>query len=439
MKEASASVLQRRIEQREAHIGVIGLGYAGLPLAVAFAEAGFDVIGVDLDADRVAELNKGNSYVRDITSERLRAVLDHLGASTDGEALAQADAIVISVPTPLNKTNEPDLSFVLSAVDGVAKHLRNGALVVLESTTFPGTTQDIVLPILAQADGPHREVGRDFFLGFSPERIDPGRADWTIRTTPRVISGVTDACLAVVQALYSTIVDTVVPVSSPAVAEMTKLFENTYRAVNIGLANEMALICDRLGINVWEMIGAAATKPFGFTPFYPGPGVGGHCIPVDPHYLSWKLRTLDYDARFIRLATEINFAMPHHVVGKVSDALNDQGKPVKGSRVLLLGVSYKENVSDTRESPALDIIALLAAKGANVRYIDPHVPRLNIDELTLMSDASMVDALNSADCVVIVTAHQAFDWEQVVQEATIIIDTRNALKGHSGAAQVVSI
>lgn len=453
-----------KIEARQATVAVIGLGYVGLPLAVAFAEAGFPVVGIDIDPVRVAAINRGESYVSDVPSEQLAALSRErlvgevrpsiaggtpsahgwLWATPDYDALHEADAVIICVPTPLGKTKDPDMSHIVAATDEIAGRLRPGMLIVLESTTYPGTTEELILPRL-QALGMRGKkgrlvVGQDFFLAFSPERIDPGRTDYTISNTPKVIGGMTPACTAVARALYECIIQEVVPVSSPRVAEMVKLLENTFRAVNIALVNEVAIMCDRLDIDVWEVIQAAKTKPFGFMPFYPGPGLGGHCIPIDPQYLAWKLKTLNYNARFIQLAAEINFGMPQYVLGKIADALNEAGKPLKGSRVLILGVAYKANVGDLRESPALDLIHLLQAKGADVAYHDPYVPRLNEDELGLSCTPLTRETLQTADCVVIATDHSSYDWEWVVQHSRLVVDTRNATRGISNSqARVVRL
>jgi UDP-N-acetyl-D-glucosamine dehydrogenase len=428
-----------KIAAREAVIGIVGLGYVGLPLAVAFAQEGFNVIGVDVDAGKVDSLNRGESYVEDIPSAVLGPLVKAglIRSTTDYAAMAAADAISICVPTPLRKTKDPDISYIIHAADCLAKHMPpgQGQLIVLESTTYPGTTDEIVLPRFSQ-DG--LEVGRDFFMAFSPERIDPGRTDYTVRTTPKVIGGVTPACLEVAVALYGTVVDEPVAVSSTATAEMVKLLENTFRAVNIGLVNEVALMCDKLGLNVWEVVGAAATKPYGFMPFYPGPGLGGHCIPIDPHYLSWKLRTLNYTARFIELAAEVNSHMPDYVVGKVGDALNQERKAINGSRILVLGAAYKRDVGDVRESPALDVIHLLRERGADVSYNDPHISTVRFDGYQLSSVDLLADTVAAADCVVVVTDHAAYDWEWLAANARLIVDTRNAVKS-PGTARVVRL
>ncbi len=418
-----------KLKQREALVVVVGVGYVGLPLALAFAEAGLKVVGVDLDAARVEALNAGISHIPDVSDAALAKAVeaDSLRATTSFEELAVADAVIICVPTPLAKTRDPDLSAVISACDEVAARLHPGMAVVLESTTYPGTTEEVILPKLSAAspNGALR-VGEDFFVAFSPERIDPGRTDYTVKTTPKVVGGTTPACTEVAVALYKTAIDTVVPVSSPKVAEMVKLLENTFRAVNIGLVNEVAIMCDHLGVDVWEVIDAAASKPFGYVPFYPGPGLGGHCIPIDPHYLSWKLRTLNYDARFIDLAAQINMGMPQYVVGKVSDALNRAGRPLNGSHVLLLGAAYKADVSDTRESPSLELISHLRAGGATVAYNDPYVPRIDVDGVAMESVELSDGELAAADCVVIATNHSSYDWARIVEKSKLIMDTRNA-------------
>ncbi|MCK5922503.1 MAG: nucleotide sugar dehydrogenase, partial [Methylococcales bacterium] len=392
------------IADRTAKIGIVGMGYVGLPLAVGFAEAGFEVLGVDISVEKIELLNRAESYIEDVSNAVLQPLVasGKLKGTTDYADLADIDAISICVPTPLRKTKDPDISYIIDATNRIAAAGGAGKLVILESTTYPGTTEEVILPRLRQNGA---EVGQVFFLSFSPERIDPGRTDYTMLTTPKVIGGVTPACLEVSLALYGTIVDEPVPVSSTASAEMVKLLENTFRAVNIGLVNEMALMCDKLGINVWEVVDAAATKPYGFMKFYPGPGLGGHCIPIDPHYLSWKLRTLNYTARFIELAAEVNSNMPAYVIEKVADALNDDAKAIRNSHVLVLGVAYKPNVSDVRESPALDIIHLLMEKGANVTYNDPFVPNLERDGYALQSATLSEEMLQSTDCVIVVTNH----------------------------------
>ena len=417
----------KKIEDHAACVAVIGLGYVGLPLAVEFAKAGFRVIGIDVDAVRVGRLKRGESYIKDIPSEDLQKIIadGRFVATTALSFLAEADACCICVPTPLGKTKDPDVSFILQAARAVKSSLRRGQLIVLESTTYPGTTRELVLPMLEE-DG--LKVGVDFGLAFSPERIDPGNPTYGLKNTPRVVGGITPACTQMAVALYSQIVARVMPVSSVEAAEMTKLLENTFRIVNIGLVNEIAIMCDRLGINVWEVVEAASTKPYGFIPFYPGPGLGGHCIPVDPHYLSWKLRTLNYRARFIELAGEINAEMPEYVVGKIADALNRVKKSVNGSSVLILGVAYKRDIDDVRESPALDIIKLLCNKGAEVTWHDPYVRELKGMESLTRAEAVTSELLSQADCVVITTDHSTYDWEAIVKDATLIVDSRNATR-----------
>jgi UDP-N-acetyl-D-glucosamine dehydrogenase len=423
--------LLSRIEGRDAHVCVIGLGYVGLPLAVAFAEAGFRVTGFDVDTAKVDSINAGESYIPDIETARLRTQVDagRLDASTDPATLGQVDTVHICVPTPLGKTREPDISYVVTAADEVAKHLHTGMLIVLESTTYPGTTEDILAPRLA-AHG--LTLGADYHLAFSPERIDPGNTSFTLENTPKVMGGMTPECTRVAAAMYGTIVGEVYEVSSPAAAELVKLLENTFRAVNIGLANEMAMMCDRMGIDTWEVIRAAATKPFGFMPFFPGPGLGGHCIPVDPHYLTWKARTLNYHARLIEVAAEINAAMPEHVVNKVSTALNDREKSVRGSRILMIGVAYKRDVDDTRESPAIDVMRMLQDRGAQVDYADPFVPTLSARQ-GVIADQTAVGGLPGIcadyDCVVVGTDHTDIDWEGVLATAPVVVDTRNIADG----------
>ena len=422
--------LREKIETRQATVSVIGLGYVGLPLAVTFAEAGFRVVGIDLDGGRVESINSGESYVQDVPSEKLACLISNgLSATTNYDALHQVDAAIICVPTPLSKTRDPDLSHIIHASEEVAKRLHRGMLIVLESTTYPGTTQEVLLPRMRPANGDAFEVGEDFFLAFSPERIDPGRTDRTVRNTPKVIGGATPACLEVAKSLYECAIETVVPVSSPIVAEMVKLLENSFRATNVALVNEMAIMCDRLGVDVWEVIDAAKTKPFGYMPFYPGPGLGGHCISVDPHYLAWKMKSLDYNARFIQLAAEVNFGMPAYVLEKIANALNEQFKALKGSLVLLLGVTYKADVGDLRESPALDLIDLLREKGADVAFHDPYVSHLKVDEVSFTSVALDQKVLRSADCVVITTDHKSYDWNWVVENSALVVDTRNATRG----------
>ena len=422
----TAAVLEEKIRTRRARVGIVGLGYVGLPLAVEFAKAGFFVTGIDISEEKTRRVNAGESYVGDISSATLAQLVasGKLRATTDFSAVLELDTINICVPTPLRKTKDPDMSFILSSCQEIARHFHAGMLVILESTTYPGTTDELVLPILSESG---LQVGRDFFLCFSPERVDPGNPRYQTVNIPKVVGGCTADCTQMGRLFYSQALQTVVPVSSTQVAEMVKLLENTFRMINIGLVNEMALMCDRIGVNVWEVIDAAATKPFGFMPFYPGPGLGGHCIPIDPFYLSWKTKQAGIEARFIELAGYINGQMPHFVVDKVQNALNDAGKPVKGSRILVMGVSYKRDIEDMRESPALDVMLLLQRRGGIVSYCDPHVPALNLDGLNLKSVP--LESAADADCVVIVTDHRAFDYPLLVEKAPLIVDSRNALKG----------
>jgi UDP-N-acetyl-D-glucosamine dehydrogenase len=419
--------LKKKLHEKSANVAVLGLGYVGLPFATVFAEAGFVVIGVDPDARKVDALNKGISYIQDVETEQVARLVSagKLRATTDFSELSQADAVSICVPTPLRKTGDPDLSFILSVTDELKKYMHPGMVVVLESTTYPGTTREILLPRLGEEN--NLVVGENLFLAFSPERVDPGREDWTTINTPKVVGGITESCTDVASSWYQQALQTVVPVSSAEVAEMAKLLENTFRMINIGLVNEMAIMCDRLGIDVWEVIEAAATKPFGFMKFTPGPGLGGHCIPIDPLYLSWKLRALNYTARFIELASEINLGMPRYVTGLVQNGLNEFRKAVKGSRILVLGVAYKPDIDDIRESPALDVIGLLHQKGAIVAYHDPYIPRLVEESLELESVADLMAEVRAADCVVIVTNHSSYDYDAILEESACIVDTRNAL------------
>jgi UDP-N-acetyl-D-glucosamine dehydrogenase len=424
----SKETLLLKLQQRSAHVAVIGLGYVGLPLCAAFAEAGFRVTGVDVDPNKVDAINRSESYIPDVPSSALQSI----AATTDYDVLARCDAVSICVPTPLNKTGDPNISYIVDATQKIARHLHPGMVIVLESTTYPGTTTEILLPGLLEQN-PDLQVGRDFFLAFSPERIDPGRTDWTVQNMPKVVGGVTPDCLEAACAYYGQAIPTLIPVSSPEAAEMTKLFENTFRSVNIGLANELLLMCDKLGLDAWEILDAADTKPFGFMKFTPGPGLGGHCIPIDPHYLSWKLKTVKYNARFIELASEINTSMPAYWVQRVQNALNDVGKPVKGSRILLLGVAYKKDVDDLRESPALDIIHLLQQLGAVVEYHDPHVTHFAYNGTSLHSTANLDAALADADCVVITTDHSSYDWDQIAEKAVLLVDTRHVITTNSPA------
>ncbi|MBZ5723927.1 MAG: nucleotide sugar dehydrogenase [Acidobacteriia bacterium] len=423
--ETIAQALEDKIRTRRARVGIVGLGYVGLPLAVEFANAGFSVTGIDVSRQKVSRVNAGDSYVGDVPSATLAALVDagKLRATADFSAVQELDTINICVPTPLRKTKDPDMSFIVSSCQDMARHFHAGMLIILESTTYPGTTDELVLPMLLKSG---LQVGQDFFLCFSPERVDPGNPKFQTVNIPKVVGGCTPACTEMGRLFYAQALQSVVPVSSTQVAEMVKLLENTFRMINIGLANEMALMCGRMGINVWEVIDAAATKPFGFMPFYPGPGLGGHCIPIDPFYLSWKTRQAGIEARFIELAGYINGQMPHFVVDKVQNALNDAGKPVKGSRIHVMGVAYKRDIDDLRESPALDVILLLRQRGALVSYSDPYVPTVRLDGIQLA--ACPEEAAAAADCAVIVTDHAAFDYRALVDCSPLIVDTRNALK-----------
>jgi UDP-N-acetyl-D-glucosamine dehydrogenase len=421
VSDVSAQSAPRR--GRFGTIGIVGLGYVGLPLAVAFAEAGLDVVGVDLSAAKIASLRRGDSYVEDITSERLRAVADRLEVSGRYATLAKAEAVIICVPTPLTANREPDLGPLLASLNEVAKVVQAGSLVVIESTTFPGTTRERAVPILAESG---LEVGHDLFVAFSPERTDPGRLDFTLRSTPKLVGGVTPGCLQRAVALYEAVCDEVVALSTPEAAELSKLLENIFRSVNIALVNELAMLCDRMGIDVWEVVEAAATKPYGFMRFDPGPGMGGHCLPVDPFYLAWRAREFDMPTRFIELAGEVNQQMPQFCFEKLVRALNDVRKPVNGARVAIVGVSYKAGVGDLREAPALKIMELLREHGAELRYHDPYVPRLPAYGLASMS---LEEAVAGADVAVIVTAHPGLDVEQVAREAPLVVDYRGVTRG----------
>lgn len=430
--------LLHKIMRREATVVVMGLGYVGLPLAVEFAAAGFHVIGYDVCDEKCDFLNRGNSHIADVPDSQLKPLvgLGKFEATAQRERLRQADVILICVPTPLNKTHEPDMSYISAAADTVAAYGRAGQLVVLESTTYPGTTNEILRPCLEDVG---YTLGTDYWLAYSPERIDPGNERFGVQNTPKVVGGTTPACIELATTLYSQIVKRVIPVSSTQTAEMVKLLENTFRMVNIGLVNEVALWCHQLGIDVWEVIEAAATKPFGFMPFYPGPGLGGHCIPVDPLYLSWKMRGINQTTRYIDLAREINTAMPHYVVTRVNDVLNDEGKALRGSRVLVLGAAYKPDVADLRESPALDILKLLSEKGVELAYADPYIPEIALDGMEWEASEITDALLEEADCVLIITHHGAFPWEQIGRHSRLILDTRNALAGRSTRARVVRL
>ena len=429
--DSLAATLDARLTARTALVGVVGLGYVGLPLAVEFARGGFRTTGIDLDARKVQAVNAGTSYIQDVPGDDVARFHGEgrLAATTDFAAVTGLDTINICVPTPLRKTKDPDLSFVVSAVEQIAEYLRPGQLVILESTTYPGTTDEVVRPILEKRG---LVAGRDFFLAFSPERVDPGNERWTTRNVPKVVGGHTATCTQLAAKLYGASVETVVPVSSPRVAEMVKLLENTFRAINIGLVNELALMCDRLGISVWEVIDAAATKPFGFMPFYPGPGLGGHCIPIDPFYLSWEVKEVGFEARFIELAGHVNGAMPHHAAQKVADALNTHAKAVRGSSVLVLGVAYKHDIDDYRESPAVDVMAQLQQRGARLSYHDPYVPVIDASHWPgngdLRSVALSPESLAAADCVAILTDHRVFDYDAILTHARLIVDCRNAIR-----------
>jgi UDP-N-acetyl-D-glucosamine dehydrogenase len=430
-QQGQAMSLHDRIDSKSARVAIIGQGYVGLPLALELARSGFKVAGIDTDHDRVASLNQGKSHIPDAPSELLTEMIQasRFLAKSGMETLSEQDVIVICVPTPLRKSKDPDISYVVAAADEVARHLHRGQLIILESTTYPGTTEELLLPMFQKTG---LKVGEDFYLAFSPERIDPGNANFKVKDIPKLVGGVTPECARLAAVFYHQIVAHVSQVSSPIVAEVAKLYENTFRGVNIALANELALMCHHLGVSVWEVLDAAATKPFGFLPFYPGPGIGGHCIPVDPMYLSWKVRLNGYEAKFIGLADEINRAMPRFVVRLLTDALNELGKPVKAARILVLGVAYKRGVGDIRESPAIEIIDELLSKGAHVQYSDPFVPTLTIQDGVLVSATVNRELLRWSDAALIVTDHRQFDYELVVGETPLIVDTRNATRGIGG-------
>ena len=428
----SESRLSDRIRNGSAHVTIVGQGYVGLPLAVELAQAGFSVSGLDTNFERVAALNAGQSYTPDVDSEALRTLIraGRYEATTDTDVLGLSDVIIICVPTPLRKSKDPDISYVVAAAEEVAKRFRPEQLVILESTTYPGTTEELLLPMFEERGA---RVGVDLFLAFSPERIDPANGKFSLPEIPKVVGGVTPACSQMAALLYGQIIDKVLEVSSPKVAELAKLYENTFRNVNIALANELALACRKIGVDPWEVIDAAATKPFGFMPFYPGPGIGGHCIPVDPLYLSWKIRLTGYEAQFIGLADQINRTMPEHVVTLVTDSLNERAKALRGSSVLVMGVTYKADVNDIRESPALEIVEMLIRKGARVSYADPFTPQLALDGHKLAAVAPTPEALAAADCVLILTNHSSFDYAAIADRASLVVDTRNALKRHRGS------
>jgi UDP-N-acetyl-D-glucosamine dehydrogenase len=441
---ANLDLLSSAIDSNTAVAGIVGLGYVGLPLAVETARSGFRSLGYDVNASVVASINAGTSHILDIQSDILKAYVGEglLSATTDRARLAECDIISICVPTPLSKTKDPDLSYVISAATMIAETLRAGQLIILESTTFPGTTRDVVLPILQKSG---LKVGEDFFLCFSPERVDPGNTVWTTRNTPKVIGGVTKSCSEVGVAFYSRVFNTVVPVESAEAAELVKVYENTFRMINIALVNELAQVCEKLGTDVWDVLDAAATKPFGFMKFTPGPGLGGHCIPLDPHYLSWKMKTLDYRTRMIEVASEINSEMPHYVVRKAADALNHQGQAISDSRVLVLGIAYKKDIDDLRESPAMDVIRLLQSKGADVAYHDPHCQTIADDGHTLITGLPMhsmplnASVLQNADLVIVVTDHSSVDYGFVAQHAQLVLDTRGAMRNVKGNARIVGL
>jgi UDP-N-acetyl-D-glucosamine dehydrogenase len=428
---ALAATLLDKIQTRRARTGVVGLGYVGLPLAVELGRASFHATGIDLDQRKIQAITEGRSYIPDVSTASVKALRDagKLDATTDFAVVADLDTINICVPTPLRKTKDPDMSYIVSAVESIAKYLHRGMLIILESTTYPGTTDEVVQPLLEETG---LKAGVDFFIAFSPERVDPGNPTFQTHNVPKVVGGLTPHCLKLAAALYGTAIETIVPVSSTRVAEMVKLLENTFRAVNIGLVNELALMCDRMNIDVWEVVDAAKTKPFGFMAFYPGPGLGGHCIPIDPFYLSWKAKQSGFDPRFIELAGYINSGMPHYVVDKIADALNTRRKSINGSNVLIAGVAYKRDIDDMRESPALDVMGLLHSKGAKISYADPFVPEVHGREWSGRYDIRAVElrrgSLSQYDCVVIVTDHKSFDYDAMVAEVDVVVDTRNAIK-----------
>lgn len=433
------ATLLKKIEDRSAVTSVIGLGYVGLPLAMELCEAGFPVIGYDVSERVVALLMGGESHIQDVPAEQVARHVKSgkFVATTDAARLSDADTVSIAVPTPLAKTRDPDMSYVLSAAETIAAHAHPGMLIVLESTTYPGTTRELLQPRLEEKG---LVIGKSVFLAFSPERVDPGNPTYHTKNTPKVVGGITPACNEIATAFYSSTIDTVVPVSSPEAAELVKLLENTFRSVNIGLVNEMAIVCDRLGVDIWEVIEAAATKPFGFMKFTPGPGIGGHCIPLDPHYLAWKMRSLNYKTRFIDLASEVNSSMPDFVVEKIARGLNDDRKSVKGSRVLVLGIAYKRDIDDMRESPALDVMRLLEARGAEVVYHDPHVPSFREEGHEAFSVPLTVDELQRADAVVVITDHKAMDFQLVADHAGLVIDTRHVFsKTRPGKARIIAL
>ncbi len=432
------NVLKKKIVDRKANVGIIGLGYVGLPLAVAFAKKDFRVYGIDIDKSRVDRLNKGISYILDVPARDIHEVKNNgkLSVTTNFDVIRKLDAVIICVPTPLNKTKEPDVSYIVSAVENIKRYMKKGQIVVLESTTYPGTTDEVMLPVL---EGRDMKEGRDFYLAFSPERIDPGNPTYNTENTPKIIGGISKESTELARILYEQVIHKVVSVSSSKVAEMVKLLENTFRIVNIGLVNEIMLMSDKLGIDVWEVIDAAKTKPYGFMPFYPGPGVGGHCIPVDPIYLSWKARGHGFEARFIDLASHVNSQMPHYVVEKVSGALNNHRKALKGARVLVIGVAYKKDVKDLRESPALEVVNLLKNKGAVVSYYDPYLPFLKMEGINLRSIRFEKENIAKADCAVVVTDHSNIDYEFLLKHSKVVVDTRNVFKNVLDKKKIVRL
>lgn len=434
ISQSKSQSLIEKISARTAKSAVIGMGYVGLPLAVEFAKAGLQVTGIDVSAEKMKRLNCGESYIPDVSSKKIRSLVKQkrLLGTTDFSVLAEMDTVNICVPTPLSKTKDPDVSFIMDVAKEIALYLHKGQMIILESTTYPGTTDELLLPLFEETG---LKVGKDFYLAFSPERIDPGNKKFSTKNIPKIVGGITPQCTQMAVAFYKTTLDTVIPVSSSQVAETVKLLENTFRSTNIGLVNELALMCDKLKIDVWEVIDAAATKPFGYMPFYPGPGLGGHCIPIDPFYLSWRAKSVGFEPRFIELAGQINASMPEYVVTKISDALNSYGKPINGSSILIVGVAYKANVDDIRESPALDIIRLLQEKGAKISYSDPYIPSLQLEtrdkkQETLYSVPLTPATISKTDCAVILTAHSVFDYPSIIRHAPLIVDTRNALKGN---------
>ena len=429
--------LKEKLKNKQARLGVVGMGYVGLPLMMEYAKVGFSVTGIDLDPQKVAMVNRGESYVLDIPTHELKEQVDAglIEATENYEIVRELDTINICVPTPLRKTRDPDVSFIVDAVTEIKKYLRPGQLVILESTTYPGTTEELILPILEETG---LKVGKDFFLAFSPERVDPGNEIYTTKNVPKVVGGITPECGEIAKTLYEQSIETIVTVSTTQVAEMVKLLENTFRSVNIALVNEIALMCNTMKINVWEVIDAAGTKPFGFMPFYPGPGLGGHCIPIDPFYLSWKARMAGFEARFIELAGQVNSFMPHHVVHQINNGLNNLSKCIRGSNILVLGIAYKQDIDDLRESPALDIIDLLLERGAKISYSDPYINEFTLLDNTYQSVELTQDVLKNCDCAVIVTAHKNIDYDLIVEHSPLIVDTRNALKGNKNG-KIISL